>query len=271
VSGGSWFVCQQCGIQFTRETIRGRPPLFCSVVCRQRADLDRKNGRNAGEHFYYCRVCHQVIVSTVRKSGARYCSPECEWKVCQCALCGENYRQRRGDRNPTAFCSKECRYNSRYLTKSRKAASLRPVYYCKHCGKQIENAGRPDKISYCSRECYHMHRSGKMPKPLGYDPKRSRHDADTRRREREGTKGTPVYIRRMVAERDNWVCQLCGLPVDASLRFPNRMSATVDHVVPLAKGGSKDIANLQCAHLGCNSRKKDRISEEQASYQVTGG
>lgn len=52
------------------------------------------------------------------------------------------------------------------------------------------------------------------------------------------------------------VCALCGLPIDKSLRFPDPMSATVDHIVPISKGGHpSDPQNLQPAHLICNQMK----------------
>lgn len=60
---------------------------------------------------------------------------------------------------------------------------------------------------------------------------------------------------RFVFARDGWCCQLCGGPIDATLRSPDPGSASVDHVVPLARGGSHTQDNVQAAHLGCNVRK----------------
>lgn len=60
--------------------------------------------------------------------------------------------------------------------------------------------------------------------------------------------------KRILAEGE--VCALCGLPIDKKLRFPDPMSATVDHIVPIAKGGHpSDPQNLQIAHLICNQIK----------------
>jgi 5-methylcytosine-specific restriction endonuclease McrA len=52
-----------------------------------------------------------------------------------------------------------------------------------------------------------------------------------------------------VHERDNWTCRLCLLPVDPALPWPHPMSASVDHILPLSRGGSHTLANVQCAHL----------------------
>ena len=55
-------------------------------------------------------------------------------------------------------------------------------------------------------------------------------------------------------------CGICGLPVDMSLKYPHPMSPTVDHIIPIAKGGHpSDINNLQLAHRHCNRQKSDKI------------
>lgn len=56
------------------------------------------------------------------------------------------------------------------------------------------------------------------------------------------------------------VCHLCGEPIDLARRWPDRDSATADHLVPRSRGGSDDLANLRPAHLRCNSsRHADRL------------
>lgn len=60
-------------------------------------------------------------------------------------------------------------------------------------------------------------------------------------------------------------CTLCGDAVDLSLRFPDPFSGSVDHIVPVARGGSNEINNLQLAHLVCNMRKGSRVPEELAT------
>jgi len=65
--------------------------------------------------------------------------------------------------------------------------------------------------------------------------------------------------RTAVFERDGWECQLCHRAVDPSLRYPNADAASLDHIVPLARGGTHEPANVQLAHSRCNSSKKDRV------------
>lgn len=54
-------------------------------------------------------------------------------------------------------------------------------------------------------------------------------------------------------------CALCGNPIDRDLKWPDQMSKSVDHIIPLAKGGIHEVSNLQWAHVGCNRRKSDKI------------
>lgn len=62
-----------------------------------------------------------------------------------------------------------------------------------------------------------------------------------------------------------WVCGICGRPVDKTLRFPHPMSATVDHIIPVDKGGAlSDMDNLQLAHFSCNRQKSDKLAEKKS-------
>ncbi len=63
------------------------------------------------------------------------------------------------------------------------------------------------------------------------------------------------YTLAEIAKRDRYRCQLCHLKVDMRLSKPHTRSPTIDHVVPLSEGGDDTRANVQLAHLGCNSRK----------------
>ncbi len=64
----------------------------------------------------------------------------------------------------------------------------------------------------------------------------------------------PVYLKKMY-ERDGWICQICREPVDPTLRYPDPMSASLDHIIPLARGGTHEPGNVQLAHWICNVKK----------------
>lgn len=84
------------------------------------------------------------------------------------------------------------------------------------------------------------------------------------RRSRLRTAGAPSRQKagrwRRICERDGYVCGLCLEPIDPTLPSRNRMAPSVDHIVPLALGGSDDDANLRPAHIGCNSRRGSGIA-----------
>lgn len=63
------------------------------------------------------------------------------------------------------------------------------------------------------------------------------------------------FDRREILNRDQWVCQLCAHPIDPTLQHPDPMSATLDHIIPIARGGEHSRANAQSAHRICNMRK----------------
>ena len=62
----------------------------------------------------------------------------------------------------------------------------------------------------------------------------------------------PPEVRDYVFERDRFQCQAC------QQRSPT-VRLQVDHIIPLAKGGSNDISNFQTLCETCNLAKRDRI------------
>jgi 5-methylcytosine-specific restriction endonuclease McrA len=59
-------------------------------------------------------------------------------------------------------------------------------------------------------------------------------------------------------------CWLCGHDIPSGLDPRDPLSFTLDHVVPLSKGGSLlDPANARSAHRRCNSARGNRTSVKQ--------
>lgn len=52
-----------------------------------------------------------------------------------------------------------------------------------------------------------------------------------------------------------WTCHICWKPIERHRRFPDRLAATVDHIVPLCQGGTHTWDNVQPAHALCNFAK----------------
>lgn len=60
---------------------------------------------------------------------------------------------------------------------------------------------------------------------------------------------------RIIGERDGWRCWLCQTDVNPNIIAPDPLSPSVDHVVPLSRGGSDEDSNLRLAHFSCNARR----------------
>jgi 5-methylcytosine-specific restriction endonuclease McrA len=82
------------------------------------------------------------------------------------------------------------------------------------------------------------------------------------RRRRAAKRGgaSEPYTLAEVAVRDDFRCGLCGDSVPMTVRVPDPLAPTTDHIVPVSKGGDDTRANVQLAHFRCNSVKGNRGS-----------
>ena len=64
-----------------------------------------------------------------------------------------------------------------------------------------------------------------------------------------GAKNIEFILPTAIFERDRWTCHLCGKKVHKS-------KATLDHIVPLSKGGDHTVTNVALAHRRCNNKKQ---------------
>jgi len=82
----------------------------------------------------------------------------------------------------------------------------------------------------------------------------------------------PVTVEegRKILERDNYVCQYCGL--DGRASFENALVMRVDFVVPRARKGKKDPGNLVACCTPCNTIKGTKVyaNFEAAKAHVQG-
>ena len=65
-----------------------------------------------------------------------------------------------------------------------------------------------------------------------------------------------IFDDKEIFERDGWICGICGKKVSKALEHPNPRSASLDHIIPLSRGGNHIRINVQLAHLGCNRKKQ---------------
>jgi 5-methylcytosine-specific restriction endonuclease McrA len=71
-----------------------------------------------------------------------------------------------------------------------------------------------------------------------------------------------LIIKEDVFDFFNWTCIVCDEEIDKTLEYPDKMSATLEHIVPLSKGGTHTWDNVAPSHLLCNGRKGDTTMEE---------
>jgi hypothetical protein len=172
-----------------------------------------------------------------------------------CKGCGAVVRSHPRARKPRRWCSEACRVRTHrlnhpeYAARQSELASARYAEWkatrevpsheltCAECGVTFK---APRRRLYCSMACrYHQ----------AYRARRARANGAIRE----------VYTAMQIAERDAWRCGICSELVDPALRYPNAMSRSIDHIIPLASGGSDTADNVQLAHLGCNWSKGDRV------------
>ena len=66
---------------------------------------------------------------------------------------------------------------------------------------------------------------------------------------------------RAVHERDRWTCAYCSRRVSKTPSCEGLL-ATVDHILPVSRGGPSSWTNLVCACKECYNRKADRTPIE---------
>jgi 5-methylcytosine-specific restriction endonuclease McrA len=74
---------------------------------------------------------------------------------------------------------------------------------------------------------------------------------------------------RRIIRRGEPPCAICGLPIDYKAHHLDPLSFTVDHTVPLAKGGADTLDNKQPTHRKCNRDKSDKLDVPAAEAWVT--
>lgn len=70
---------------------------------------------------------------------------------------------------------------------------------------------------------------------------------------------TEPYVKHIIYDRQNGLCAYCG-------QHRNIKYMTVDHIIPLSKGGTDDIENLQCTCKKCNQFKDNMLPSEFTAF-----
>lgn len=75
--------------------------------------------------------------------------------------------------------------------------------------------------------------------------------------------------RKTVLERDGYKCRICGISRqyldDKVPGLGEYLRLEIDHIVPIAQGGTSDESNLQCLCWRCNSLKGSKKTNKQVN------
>jgi len=138
------------------------------------------------------------------------------------------------------------------------AKELQKPVLCKGCGKRfVRNTIAQE---YCTDKCYKRERN------------RIRELRRNKRLKRNGKIDYNISLAKII-EKDHGICQLCGEPVDAEDYhqeadgnfIAGNKYPSIDHIIPVSKGGTHTWGNVQLAHKDCNSIKHNRLD-----YKVVG-
>lgn len=191
-----------------------------------------------------CGTCGKPCFKTRAKAGSAWIPPlthtcrDCrradvkhgkpstyKKRGCRCDLCRQAWNE-------------ECRI---YQAASR--ARSRPTRQCVECGGGF--IPRSNQI-LCSPACRSAHLGR-----LGDDRSRATYYGCEYER----------IDRHQIYARDGWICGICALPVDRSTVYPDPGSASLDHIIPMSRGGGHVASNVQLAHVYCNSVKGARMED----------
>lgn len=216
---------------------------------------DKKHRSTPKSELITCEWCGQTAEREARSNRPkpRWCSRQCYGKsiarppsstinVIDCAICGDAFTVHGIALVAAKYCSSSCAGTGAYAY----APCPPRTYACELCGANFTRQGRHGRPKYCSDPCYKK-------SPIYLEAQRAR--ASRRRARMRGAKDVDKFTHLEVFERDGWVCGICGKRVGKSYAHPHPRSATLDHIVPLAGGGTHTLANVQLSHLACNSAK----------------
>jgi hypothetical protein len=215
------------------------PDFRCSK-CDSRKPIEDFPPSKATNKGQWCRQC-------LREDARKRKGLQALERTTNCSGCGVSFET---TYTKAQFCSRDCKDVAHKAELSKALHAAKPPRVCMWCGDSLTQEMRSD-AKFCSADC------------------NSRAHRTTRKyRRRLGESGVrprkqPLINFAQIAGRDHWRCGLCGGAVSKKREHPDPLAPSIDHIVPLSKGGDNEPANLQLTHLRCNLSKRDRPQGEQ--------
>jgi len=227
------FCNSYCGKLFRGEIKILDKPITC-LLCS--AILDQ---RGAGNPKKYCSKKHGDKYLKSMKPKVPKIEKSCVY--CFCVYLTNVKAQR--------FCSSNCRSKQLAVDSKAKTAARGGRPYsadCSRCHQKI------NKDTFIGASKY-----GRFCRPCALVRQRERYRRAFLKR--QGVSNPLRISADVLIERDGNVCHLCDTEIDLSLARNSRFGATIDHVIPLSKGGLDVLDNLKLAHWICNIKKGNRV------------
>lgn len=152
-------------------------------------------------------------------------------RMAPCLVCGGILPQRK-----KMFCGDDCAYQHK------SGAARQPRRDCKRCGSIC-----PRRQYYCSSGCRAANESERL------------NAKNHRRRAAIGNRFTLGDVIR----RSGLSCHICHGDVDLSLSGMDPNGPTIDHLIPIARGGPNFLTNTAVAHRICNMKRSTGGAWEQ--------
>ena len=145
---------------------------------------------------------------------------------------------------------------------------LDAVHSCSVCGKSytirryMESVGMryARDSGFCSKECRDI-RANEL-KKINKRKNKSGQNHIRRVRKFGGRYDRGITLRKAV-DRYGLTCYLCGKPCDWNdhtwSKYCGPTYPSIDHIIPLSKGGSHTWENIGVAHILCNSKKETTL------------
>lgn len=231
-----------------------------------------------------CKLCGKEIkrgASHRSLSERTYCSDECYRKArgCEtkkitfCQLCGKQFQEQRDCAN--LFCSKSCasKYKGIKLTEQR----LERERHSEELKKEFKEAlKRVEELRYRIEHEKFCKTCGKLFTAKIYTqvcccPECSRRHENRNKDRRIYKNGQPdlsITLTKLYL-RDGGVCKICERSIDFDCDPNSDYYPSIDHIIPIARGGLHSWDNVQLLCRRCNYLKgvKDGVDTPPGTRQ----